>query len=314
MIPPPFSGLYLHWIKNAGIRIKTMANHSEIKVIDSLLPPDMAKSAEDIGISKAHMNLPKTAALAILAGAFIAFGAVFSTLVTSGSTLPFGISRLVAGLAFSLGLILVVVGGAELFTGNNLLVMAWASGKISTRLVLRNWTLVFFGNMMGAFSIVVMIWFSGHHLLGDGLVASNILTIAAAKCQLGFLQALVLGILCNILVCLAIWLCYSASSVHGKVLAIVFPITAFVAAGFEHSVANMYFIPMGLFLKEWGDPSLWSNWKLAIGPIESLTWGNYFLRNLLPVTIGNIIGGALFVGMAYWFIYSSKWNTRYERS
>jgi formate/nitrite transporter len=289
-----------------------MGNSPEIKIIDSLLPPDMARSAEEIGFSKAHMGIPKTSALAILAGAFIAFGAVFSTLVSAGSTLSFGMTKLVSGLSFSLGLILVVVGGAELFTGNNLLIMAWASRKISTRLVMRNWIIVYLGNMLGAFSIVLMIWLSGHYLFGKGLVAENMLAIAVAKCQLGFLQALVLGILCNILVCLAIWLCYSATSVHGKILAILFPITAFVAAGFEHSVANMYFIPMGLFVKEWADPSLWSLIQFLPDQLESLSWGNYFIRNLLPVTIGNMIGGALFVGLAYWFIYSSKWNTHHE--
>ena len=180
--------------------------------------------------------------------------------------------------------------------------------------MLKNWIIVFLGNMLGAFSIVIMILISGHYLFGEGVTGANILQIAHAKIQLGFMQAIVLGILCNILVCLAIWLCYGARSAHGKILAIVFPITAFVAAGFEHSVANMYFIPMGILVKNMGDPALWSMIGQTAEHYEALNWGNYFMKNLLPVTIGNIIGGGLFVGLAYWFIYLSKWNKITEKS
>jgi len=271
--------------------------------MDFLLPPDMAKSAEDIGVSKSRQDKLKTLALAVLAGAFIAFGALFSTLITANSTMPYGIERVLGGLAFSLGLILVVVGGAELFTGNNLLVMAWASKKVSTGQVLKNWLLVYFGNMFGAFSMVILMLLSGHYLFGEGASGAKALSIAEAKCNLGFLQAIVLGILCNILVCLAIWLCYSTKSTQGKILAIIFPITAFVAAGFEHSVANMYFIPMGILLKNAGDPALWDLIQTSPEQLQALNWGSYLVNNLLPVTIGNIIGGGLFVGLAYWFIY-----------
>lgn len=280
------------------------------KVLDSLMPSEMAVAAEHVGISKAHMGLAKTLILGVLAGAFIAFGAIFSTVTSSGSTLSYGISNLLSGLTFSLGLILVVVGGAELFTGNNLLVMGWASGKISTALLLNNWIIVYLGNMLGAFSVVLMIWFSGHHMAGDGIVGEQMIRIAGAKCQLSFSQAFFRGILCNILVCLAIWLCYSARTVQGKILAIVFPITAFVSAGFEHSVANMYFIPAGLAVKTWGNQGIiWSNQEI-FSFLDSLTWKNFFIGNLLPVTLGNIIGGALFVGLVYWFLYSSKWTRR----
>ncbi len=275
---------------------------------DALLPPEMARKAEEIGASKAKQDLVKTSVLAVLAGAFIAFGAIFATLITSGSDLPYGVTKVLAGLAFSLGLILVVVGGAELFTGNNLLTMAWASRRVSTWQMLRNWIIVYFGNMFGAFSIVILMLLSGHYLFGKGITGSNILYIAEAKCQLGFIQAIVLGILCNILVCLAIWLCYSARSTQGKILAIIFPITAFVSAGFEHSVANMYFIPMGLLVKKSADPSLWTQISSSPDQFESLTWSNYLIHNLLPVSIGNIIGGAIFVGLAYWFIYLRKTN------
>lgn len=246
--------------------------------------------------------------LAVLAGSFIALGAIFSTVTSSGSTLPFGLTNLLSGLTFSLGLILVVVGGAELFTGNNLLVMGWASGKISTGQVLNNWIIVYLGNMLGAFSVVLMIWFSGHHLAGDGIVGERMIHIAGAKCQLSFAQAFFRGILCNILVCLAIWLCYSARTVQGKILSITFPITAFVAAGFEHSVANMYFIPAGLAVKLWGDREILMSNPEILTYLEALTWKNFLIRNLFPVTLGNIIGGGLFVGLAFWFIYSSKWT------
>jgi len=277
--------------------------------VDALLPAEMAQKAEEIGALKAKQDLLKTVVLAILAGAFIAFGCVFATLITTGSTLPYGLTKALAGLAFSLGLILVVVGGAELFTGNNLLTMAWASRRVSTWEMLRNWMIVWLGNMFGAFSIVILMLLSGHYLFGDGLIASNILQIAEAKCQLGFGQAIVLGILCNILVCLAIWLCYSAQSTHGKILAIIFPITAFVSAGFEHSVANMYFIPMGLLVKKSANPALWTQISASPAQFESLSWSNYLFNNLLPVSIGNIIGGAIFVGLAYWFIYLRKTNS-----
>jgi formate transporter len=286
-------------------------NNLREHTVDALLPSEMARKAEDIGVAKAKQDDLKTTVLAVLAGAFIAFGAIFATLVTSGSNLSFGLTKLMGGLAFSLGLILVVVGGAELFTGNNLLTMAWASRKISTWQMLRNWVIVYMGNMFGAFSIVVLMVLSGHSLFGDGVTGSNILQIAEAKCQLGFVQAIVLGILCNILVCLAIWLCYSARTTQGKILAIIFPITAFVAAGFEHSVANMYFIPMGILVKGFADPALWNLIETSPEQFESLTWGNYFIKNLLPVTIGNIIGGAFFVGLAYWFIYLRKENPKH---
>ncbi|HEC43088.1 MAG TPA: formate transporter FocA [Bacteroides sp.] len=278
----------------------------ETNINAALLPPEMARKAEEIGVSKARIGPLTTSALAVLAGAFIAFGAVFSIVVITGSTMDYGVTRLLAGVAFSLGLILVVVGGAELFTGNNLMIMAWANKKVKTSDVLKNWIIVYVGNMFGALSVVLLIFLSGHYLFGGGLVGLKMMDIANAKCQLGFVQAITLGILCNILVCLAIWLCLSAKSTHGKILSIIFPITAFVAAGFEHSVANMYFIPMGIAVKKWGGTEFFINLDVSPDKYASLTWGNFFNGNLLPVTIGNIIGGAIFVGLAYWFIYLRK--------
>lgn len=272
---------------------------------DAYLPPDMAAKAENSGVAKANLGLFRMMALAVLAGAFIALGAVFATVATTGasSVLPFGLAKLVGGLVFCLGLILVVVAGAELFTGNNLIVMAWANRKVSTRNLLRNWVIVYSGNFIGAFVTAYGIFVSGQYLFGGGAVGLNALNIANAKVNLGFMQAVVLGTFCNALVCLAVWLCMSARTTTDKILAIIFPITAFVAAGFEHSVANMYFIPVGLFIKNFAPASFWTQTGVAVADYSALTWQNFFVANLLPVTIGNIIGGALMVGLVYWFIY-----------
>lgn len=270
---------------------------------DSFLPPAMAQKAEDAGVAKANLGKWRMLALAILAGAFIAMGAIFATTTTAGSTLPFGITKLVGGLVFCLGLILVVIAGAELFTGNNLIVMAWASGKVSTTKLLRNWVIVYVGNFIGSILTAFMMLLSGQYLFGSGAIGLNALNIANAKLNLGFGQAIVLGIFCNALVCLAVWLCMSARTTMDKILAIIFPITAFVAAGFEHSIANMYFIPMGLFIKSSAPAAFWGDIGKTAGDYASLTWGNFFLANLLPVTLGNIIGGTVMVGLVYWFIY-----------
>lgn len=269
--------------------------------IDSLLPAEMATRAEYIGVRKAEAPALATFMLAVLAGAFIAFGAIFATTVGAGTAgaLPFGLSRVLTGLVFCLGLILVVVGGAELFTGNNLIVMAWASGKVSTGSLLRNWGIVYVGNFLGAIGTALLVLFSRQYAFGDGLVGATALGIAISKINLGWLQAITLGILCNILVCLAVWLTFSARSTVDRIAAILFPITAFVAAGFEHSVANMYFIPIGLLIKIL-DPGF------AAGSgfdLTRLNLATFLLDNLLPVTIGNIIGGSVFVAVVYWAIF-----------
>jgi formate transporter len=273
--------------------------------LDALLPSDMARKAEEIGVAKARMNWVATLALSLLAGAFIGLGAIFSTVATTGAAgqLPYGVTRLLAGTTFSLGLILVVVGGAELFTGNNLIVMAWASGKVSSREVLRNWSLVYAGNFGGAILVAGLILLTRQHELADGRLGLNALTIAEAKCRLDPVQAVALGVACNVLVCLAVWLCFSARSVTDKVLAIVPPITAFVAAGFEHSVANMYFIPLGLGIKQLAGLSFWQAIEHSPADFPNLTWPQFLLNNLLPVTLGNVIGGAVLVGLVYWSIY-----------
>lgn len=278
--------------------------------LDPILPSEMAQMAESAGVKKANLDVISLFVLAMLAGAFIALGAVFAITVTAGlkGLVPFGIIKLLGGLVFCLGLILVIIGGAELFTGNALIVMAWAGKRIKTSQLLRNWLIVYIGNFIGAIGTAFLVFFSGQHKFGQSVIGLNALEIATAKCQLGFTEGVTLGILCNALVCLAVWLCYSARTTSDKVLAIIFPITAFVAAGFEHSVANMYFIPAGLLVKNYGTPDFWS----AVDPTPldyvALTWSNFFVVNLIPVTIGNIIGGVVLVGLVYWFIYIKPRN------
>lgn len=276
---------------------------------DSLLPPEMAQRAEQVGVVKAALGPLRTVMLGVLAGAFIALGAVFATTVSTGSgVLGYGVSRLLAGLVFCLGLILVVVAGAELFTGNNLIVMAWASGKVTTRQVLQNWLLVYVGNFAGALGTAVLIFIAGQYQFGGGQVGLTALNIAAGKVNLGFWQAVALGTLCNTLVCLAVWLTFSARTTTDRILAVLFPITAFVAAGFEHSVANMYFIPIAILIRRWAPASFWTAIERTAGDAAyaGLDWRAFFVENLLPVTIGNVIGGAVLVGAVYWSLYLRK--------
>jgi formate transporter FocA len=282
-----------------------MNQNPPIPSLDALLPADMAKKAENIGVTKANLGPLRMFALAVLAGAFIAMGGVFMTTVTAGASgvLTYGITRLLGGLAFCIGLILVVVAGAELFTGNNLIIMAWAGRKVSTSRLLRNWVIVYLGNFVGSILTAYGLFLSGQYMFGKGVIGLNALTIANAKVGYDFVPVLVLGVFCNALVCLAVWLCMGARSTVDKITAIIFPITAFVAAGFEHSIANMYFIPVALFIKAGAPQEFWTTIGQTPADFSNLTWGNFFVANLLPVTIGNIIGGTLMVGLVYWFIY-----------
>jgi formate/nitrite transporter len=273
--------------------------NNEIR-IDALLPQEMAEKAEALGVRKANLPFWPMFALGILAGAFVALGALLATTVAAGSAaLPYGVARLLVGLAFCLGLILVVIGGAELFTGNNLIVMAWASRKVGTLQLLRNWLIVYLGNFVGSLATAVLVFLGKQYTFGGGSVGEAALKIAMGKLHLGFVQALALGALCNGLVCLAVWLTYSGRTTTDKILAILFPITAFVAASFEHSVANMYFIPYAWFIQRF-DPAFAAGTGLDL---TGLTWGNFLLGHLLPVTLGNILGGAGLVAAMYWFIY-----------
>jgi formate transporter len=277
---------------------------------DALVPADMAGKAAAVGVAKANLGVYRMFALAVLAGAFISMGAIFATTVSAGSgALPYGVARLLAGLVFSLGLILVIVGGAELFTGNNLIVMALVEGKVTMGQLLRNWAIVYVGNFVGSIGTAVMLYLSDQYTFGGGSIGLTALNTANHKAGLDFVPALMLGILCNALVCMAVWLCMSARTTTDKILSIVPPITAFVAAGFEHSIANMYFIPVALFIKDGADGEFWGAIGKTAADFPDLTWGNFFIANLIPVTIGNIIGGVVMVGLIYWFIYlRPKWT------
>ncbi|MDX1378701.1 MAG: formate/nitrite transporter family protein [Anaerolineales bacterium] len=283
---------------------------------DALLPQEMATKAEYLGVRKAEMPSLKMFMLAVLAGAFISLGAVFATTVGAGSIaitasggeaaytagLPYGLTRLLVGLVFCLGLILVVVGGAELFTGNNLIAMAWASGKVKGAALLRNWGIVYVGNFVGSIGTVVLMFLTRQYTFGGNSIGIAALKIGVAKVEFSFIQAVALGILCNGLVCLAVWLTFSARSTVDKIAAIIFPITAFVAAGFEHSVANMYFIPYALFIKMF-DHNFVTAAANKVANLDVLTWQSFVLNNLIPVTLGNIIGGVVLVAAIYWTVF-----------
>jgi len=286
--------------------------------LDALLPAEMARKAEDTGVRKARADATSVFVLATLAGAFIALGAIFSLTAMAGSmtvtdaaggithvALPYGVTRLLGGLAFSLGLILVVIAGAELFTGNVLLVMAWASRRITMPAVLRNWAIVFAGNLVGSLGIVALAFGAGWYRTGGGAVGLAALVLAQGKVEHTFLEALAGGILCNALVCLAVWLTYSARTTTDRILAIVPPIAAFVAAGFEHSVANMFFLPMAMAIRLFAPASFWTATGASAASYAEVDLGA-MVANLVPVTIGNIIGGAAIVAGVYWFVYLRK--------
>lgn len=257
-------------------------------LMDAYTPAKVAERIERSGVAKAELPFVKLATLGLLAGAFIAFGAMWFTVTMTGNTLGFGPGRLLGGVSFSLGLVLVIIAGAELFTGNNLIVMAWADRRVSTWLLLRNWGVVYAANLVGAIGAAILVTLAGTFSLGDGAVGETAAKIAAGKVALPFGEAFFRGVLCNALVCLAVWLTMAAHTVSGKILAIVFPISGFVALGFEHSIANMYFIPVAMMHGATG---------VTIGG---------FVDNLIPVTLGNLVGGGGFVALVYWIIFCRR--------
>jgi len=265
---------------------------SDLFGFDAFSPTQIAERVATIGVAKARLPLLPMLVLSVLAGAFIGLGALYFVIVRSDPALSFALKQVLGGMAFALGLILVIVAGAELFTGNNLLVMAWADGKISTAELLRSWAIVCAGNFAGAVGLALLVFFSRHPDINGGAIGREYLSIASAKVSLPFWTALFRGILCNALVCLAVWMALAGRSVVDKVVAIVVPISAFVAAGFEHSVANMYLIPMAMLLQDAG----------GMGGATVITWSGFF-HNLLPVLLGNLVGGAVLVGLVYHLIY-----------
>jgi formate/nitrite transporter len=271
--------------------------------IDALLPPDMARACEAAGATKAGRDAITLVALGVLAGAFVALGAMFATIALTGAAeMPWGVARILAGLVFSLGLILVIVGGAELFTGDSLMVVACASRRIAVSALLRAWTLVYVGNIAGALGTAALVFLARQYGFGGGAVGETALAIAAAKTALPTVQLFFLAVLCNVLVCLAVWMSFGARSMTDKVMVIVPPVAAFVAAGFEHSIANVYLLPYGLAIKAWAGPEFWSAIGKTAAAYPDLALGGV-LHNIVVATVGNLVGGSLMVGAVYWFVY-----------
>ncbi len=267
---------------------------SDVYGFDAFSPQQIADRVQSVGVTKARLPLLSMAMLGMLAGAFIGLGALYYTLVISDPQMSFAAGRVVGGLCFSLGLLLVVVAGAELFTGNNLLAMAWADGQVTTGEVLRNWTVICVTNFIGAAGLALLVFLSGHAGMNGGAVGRTYLAIAAAKSTLPLTELFFRGVLCNVLVCMAVWMVLAGRSVVDKFAAIVLPISAFVAAGFEHSIANMYFFPLALMLKASG---------AGLPPGAEAITVYAMLRNLGPVILGNIVGGSVLVALVYHVIY-----------
>jgi formate/nitrite transporter len=278
----------LHWRPDRGDRMSEGPN------FDAYSPQQIAERVDSLGVAKARLPLLSMVMLGVLAGAFIGLGAMFYALMIGDPGLSFAASRLLGGLCFSLGLLLVVVAGAELFTGNNLLAMAWADGKVSSAEVLRNWAVVCAGNFAGAAGLALLVFLSGHASLNGGAVGQAYLQIVAAKSTLPVGELFFRGLLCNVLVCMAVWMVLAGRTVTDKFFAIVLPVSAFVAAGFEHSIANMYFFPLALLLKG-------SGVALPAGAEAITVWAMW--RNLGPVILGNIAGGSVLVALVYYVIY-----------
>lgn len=251
---------------------------------DAFSPREIALRVEEVGVAKAGLPALTLALLGVAAGVYIGLGALLFTLVTADATLGFAAQRLLGGLAFSLGLVMVTVAGAELFTGNNLIAMAWADGRVGSGALLRNWAIVGAANAAGACGLAVVVWASGHGGLDGGGVGRAAQRIALAKLELPWTQAFLRGVLCNVLVCMAVWMALAGRSVVDKVVAVVFPVTGFVAAGFEHSVANLYFFPLAALL---GAP---------VQPADVAV-------SLAAVVAGNIVGGSVLVALTYWVVY-----------
>lgn len=270
-----------------------------------LKPPEITEFAIETYRVKANFNLKKLILLGFLAGAFIAFAAEGSNMAAFNLLAKpetFGLGRVLAGSIFGTGLMLVVLAGGELFTGNTMMLAAVCDKKVTFRMMLRNWGFVYLGNLLGSLFIAYMIVYSGLLSSGDGMLGAITVKIALNKVNLTFIQAVYLGIMCNWLVCLAVWLSYAAESMVGKILAIFFPIWLFITSGFEHSVANMYYIPAGIMAKNLNE-NYGQLVNLSGQDLEALNWAGFFVNNLIPVTIGNIIGGGLLVAIIYWYAY-----------
>lgn len=314
-VPKPFTPQEISDAVNRALRRKVTEEKKVIGRVESIVknlqfplpsiedkaPPTIAETvAQKVGVTKVTSPWLSVMVLGILAGAYIGFGGLLSTTVTFDMVKLFGLgfTKLVAGAVFSVGLMLVVVAGAELFTGNNLMVSSALAREITFGTMVKRWILVYITNFVGSIILALLFLGSGLWKMGGGGLGAAAVRIAYGKVSLGFIEALIRAIGCNWLVCLAVWMAIAARQTVGKILAIFFPIMAFVAIGFEHCIANMYFVPTGIFLRAWAGLPAPEGLEQSI-----LTWGSFLFRNLLPVTIGNMIGGGVFVGMSYWGAY-----------
>jgi len=264
----------------------------------------MAERAADIGVGKATKDPTKSFLLAISAGIHIGIAFVFYTIVTTGAgDLPWGITRVLGGLAFSLGLILVVVTGGELFTSSVLTLVARASGKITWGTLVKNWATVYIGNLIGALLLVACMLLTKQYMFDHGQVGLNAMAISQHKMHHGFIQAIALGIMCNVLVCIAVWMTFSGRTLTDKIAVLILPVAMFVSSGFEHCIANMFQVPLAIGIKTFAPAEFWTMTGANPADYVDLNMMDFLMNNLLPVTIGNIIGGGIFVGMWYWLIY-----------
>lgn len=267
-----------------------------------LSPVETVQYAESACEYKANKKFSTCIISAIIAGVSISIAFAFYITATSGAAaMPYGIAKLIGGLCFSLGLILVVVCGVDLFTSTILTCIPRATGKITWSCMFKNWITVYFGNFLGALLFVAIIWFAGQHMAAHGLWGLNVLNTASAKLSHTFTEAFFLGILANLMVCLAAWMAFAGKSLSDKVLAMILPVAMFVASGFEHSIANMFMIPMALVIKSCASPEFWTAAQVSIEQFDILTVENLFTKNLIPVTLGNIVGG-LMVGLPFWWM------------
>lgn len=285
-----------------------MPDNDTYKNFNILAPDQIAEQTVENGYKKANTRVSRLFVLGILAGAFIAFASEGSNAAIYN--IPWaGVGKTLAGAIFTTGLMMVIVAGSELFTGNTLMVAALAQKRITLWGMLRNWITVYAGNFIGALLIAWLVFMSGQLDFTGGLLGGFTIKTAAYKVSLSFSKAFIMGILCNWLVSLAVWMAYGTKDMAGRLLAIFFPIWLFITSGFEHCVANMYYIPAGILAKsnpEWVKNAI----SLGVTPekISHLTWGNFFTHNLIPVTLGNLVGGVVFTGMAYWFVYLFRKN------
>ena len=275
-----------------------------IPQVGAVPPTEMAKLAEQAAVGKTKKHSEVTIVLAILAGIFVAIAAMFYTIITTDSgNIPYGIAKFVGGIGFSVGFMMVILCGGELFTSNTLLLMGRATGRLKTSQIVKNWTLVYFGNFVGSLFFAVLVYAAGTMEGAGGSVGLSAMYIAKAKLGHSFGQAIILGVLCNLLVCLTYWMTLASRDATGKMLACLLPVAAFVAAGFEHSIANMYLLPMGYMVKEFAGPEFWQAIGYSYQDFAAINLGNIVVMNLIPVTIGNIIGGGVMVGLSKWFVH-----------